>query len=366
MTAPPAGRKGEGNLRKRKIAWMIGAALIVLAAAVLLPRIAVAPGSVRYQTGFFDVFDTYSEIIVYAPTEEAAKEIADAAHSELLAYHQLYDIYNDYDGVTNLKTVNERAGTAPVAVDARIMALLSFAKTMAEETGGRMNVAMGSVLSIWHDYRTKGLEDPASAALPTTEELQAAAEHTDIDDLVLDPEAGTVFFADPALQLDVGAVGKGFAVERVAEQLEAAGVGGALLSIGGNVRAVGSRGDGSAWRVNVQNPDLTADDQSLATLGLTDLSLVTSGSYQRYYTVNGVQYHHIIDPDTLFPAAWLWSVSVVAQDSGLADALSTALFTLSVADGQALLTHFEGVNALWVTPDGAQTQTEGFSDLLAS
>lgn len=348
--------------------WFITlAVLIVLVVGVaLLPQRSGTSDLVRYQTSFFDVFDTYSEVTVYAATETLAQAEADKAHAALVEYHQLYDIYNDYEGLANLKTVNDQAGAAPVAVDERIIGLLTYAKEMEQKTNGRMNIAMGSVLSIWHDYRTAGLADPESAALPSLAELQAAAEHTNIEDLIIDAEAGTVFLADPALQLDVGAIAKGYATEQVAQMLLADGVQNALLSIGGNVRAIGTKSDGSLWRVNIQNPDLTAENQSLFTLSLTNLSLVTSGSYQRYYTVDGKQYHHIIDPDTLFPAEYLWSVSVITEDSALADALSTALFTLPVEQGQALLANFDSVEALWVTPDGTETETDGFAALTAS
>jgi len=346
--------------------WKIGlaAVAVVFLAAALLQFVGVKKEPVRYKDSFFDVFDTYSEITVYAETEAAAKAIAEQAHAELLVFHRLYDIYNDYEGLTNLKTVNDLAGTAPVAVDGRIIGLLTFAKEMARETGGRMNVAMGSVLKLWHDSREAGLADPENAALPDGAALLAAAAHTDIDNLILDPDASTVYLADPAMRLDVGAVAKGYAVEQVAQQMTDDGVTSALLSIGGNVRAIGPKADGTLWRVNIQNPDLTAENQSLTTLDLADLSLVTSGSYQRYYTVDGKQYHHIIDPDTLYPAEAVWAVSVIAQDSGVADALSTALFTLPVEQGRALLDGFAGVEALWVNLDGTVERSDGFAALV--
>ncbi len=315
----------------------------------------------RFKSSFFDVFDTYSEVIVFSADETAANEVMTAAHEELLAYHRLYDIYNNYDGIANLKTVNDQAGVAPVAVDARLIDMVAFARDMDAKTNGRMNVAMGAVLSIWHAYRTAGLDDPANAALPTMAELEAANAHTDVNNLVIDKAAGTLYLRDPLMRLDVGAVAKGYAVERVAQAMIARGVTSAILNIGGNVRAIGARGDGTAWRVNVQNPDLTAENQALTTLNLSGLSLVTSGSYERYYTVDGKQYHHIIDPDTLMPANYLWAVSVVTEDSGLADALSTALFTLSVVDGHKLLAAFPGVEVLWVTLDGGIVRTEHFA-----
>ena len=350
----------------RKRIWIGLAAAAVLAAALLftLPGLLAAkPQLTRYKASFFDVFDTYSEIIVYTASEDAANEALEAAHASLLAYHRLYDIYNAYDGLNNLKTVNDNAGVAPVQVDQRVLDMVAFARDMDPRTGGRMNIAMGSVLAIWHEYRTAGIEDPENAALPAMADLQAANEHTDINDLIVDEAAGTLYLADPAMRLDVGAVDKGYAVERVAQEMIAKGITSAILSIGGNVRAIGARGDGTSWRVNIQNPDLTAEQQSITTLNLQNLSLVTSGSYERYYTVDGKQYHHIIDPDTLMPAAYTWAVSIVTEDSGMADALSTALFTLSIEDGKALLARFPGVEALWVKLDGEIVRTDGFSAL---
>ena len=350
----------------KKHGWVaLAAGFAVLLGVLLWPLLSPNAEPSRYKASFFDVFDTYSEIILYGRDETRANSLLTAAHEDLTAYHQLYDIYNDYPGVNNLKTVNDNAGVAPVTVDQRILDMIVFARDMYYKTDGRMNIAMGSVLSIWHNYRTAGIDDPENAALPSMAELKEAATHTDIGALVVDEAASTLYLPDAQMQLDVGAIAKGYAVERVAQDMIASGVESAILSIGGNVRAIGTRGDGTSWRVNVQNPDLTAENQSIATLDLTDLSLVTSGSYQRYYTVDGKQYHHIIDPDTLMPAGFTWAVSVVTSDSGLADALSTALYTLSIDEGKAMLARFPGVEALWVTLDGQLVRSDGFSALTA-
>ncbi|MEG2316295.1 MAG: FAD:protein FMN transferase [Clostridia bacterium] len=319
----------------------------------------------RYTASFLDLFDTFSQMILYCDTKEEANALAQDIHDELLNYHQLYDIYNAYENINNLYTVNQQAATAPVQVEQRLMDLLVFAKEMYKLTDGRVNVAMGSVLSIWHDYRTSGMDDPQSAVLPPMEQLTEAAKHTNIDDLVLDTENLTVAFRDPALKLDVGAVGKGYAVERVAQLLIERGVTNALLSIGGNVRTIGTHADGTDFRVAVENPDKHAENQTLLTLNLHDLSLVTSGSYQRYYTVAGKAYHHIIDPDTLMPSAYFWAVSVITQDSGLADALSTALYNLPIEKGKTLIDGLDGVEVLWVANDGTLIESDGFSALVA-
>lgn len=338
------------------------ALLLLMVLLLALPAMSDAEVN-RYEASFMDVFDTFSQMVIYTSDKATAQTLAQEVHDELKAYHQLYDIYNDYDGVANLKTVNDNAGIAPVKVDKRLIDMISFAKEMYEKTNQRMNIAMGSVLSIWHDYRTEGIDDPASAKLPQMDALLAANAYTNIDLLIIDQAASTLYLSDPHMKLDVGAVAKGYAVERVAQLLISQGIDSALLSIGGNVRAIGIRPDGTPWRVGVQNPDLTAENQNLTKVGLKDLSLVSSGSYQRYYTVDGKIYHHIIDPDTLMPADWFWAVSVVTEDSGVADALSTALYTLPIEEGQSLIEAWDGAEALWVMHDGSVVRSQGFSSL---
>lgn len=157
---------------------------------------------------------------------------------------------------------------------------------------------MGSVLSIWHEYREAGLKDPSRAQIPDMQKLQQAAQHTDLEQVQIDPQASTVYLPDQEMSLDVGAIAKGYATKRLAETLEEAGVTSALLSLGGNVETIGTKADGKPWRVGVQNPDTSAAQSYLKVVNLNDSCLVTSGTYQRYYEVDGVRYHHIINPDT--------------------------------------------------------------------
>lgn len=329
--------------------------IMLLALPACTPR-DDAGGLTRYETSFIDVFDTVTTVTFYAPDADTAKRWSDDLHARLLHYHQLYDIYNSYDGLNNARTVNENAGKAPIEADATLIGLILFAQDMHAQTGGTMNVAMGSVLSIWHDYREAGLENPEEAALPPMEMLREAAKHTDIGDVIVDEAAGTIYLADPLLSLDLGAVAKGYAAQCIADEMRRAGVTSMLLSIGGNVCCIGARADGRDWRVAVESP---GGQTEMPTLSVNGQSLVTSGSYQRYYTVDGVAYHHVIDPATLMPAAYFISVTVLCADSGLADALSTALFNLPLEEGKALASR-AGVEALWVAPDGTQTMTEGF------
>lgn len=314
----------------------------------------------RYDAQFLQLFDTVTSVVGYTEDQETFTVYTQQLFDELRVYHELYDIYNDYEGINNLKTINDHAGIEPVVVDKKIIDMLEFAREMDGKTDGYVNVAMGSVLSIWHDYRTEGINNPEEAMLPPMEELEAASAHMDIQKMEIDREASTVYLPDPEMSLDVGAIAKGYATEMVCQTLEANGFYKALVSVGGNIRAIGTKDDGSSWSVGIQNPDLQSNIKYLHSIEVADMSLVTSGSYQRYYTVDGVRYHHIVNPDILMPWNEYDSVSVLCKDSGMADALSTAVFNMKQEEGQALVESMEGVEAMWLYPDGTEIYSSGF------
>lgn len=341
---------------------------VILAAAAALNLSACSAGKEkqRYSKAYLEFFDTVTQIIGYEEDEETFSRNCEKVYSLLEEYHQLTDIYHSYEGVNNVRTINRSAGVEPVKVDEKLIDLLEFSKEMCRVTGGACNIAMGSVLSIWHKYREAGINDPESAELPPMKDLTEAAQHCDIDHLIIDRDAGTVFLDDPEMSLDMGAAAKGYAVERAAELLMNEGVtSGYTLNIGGNVRTIGTKADGSDWAAGIQNPD-TEDEENpyIVRLKLNGMSLVTSGNYQRYYEVNGVRYHHIIDPVTLMPLNNFASVSILCNDSGKADALSTALFNMTIGDGKSLLANIGGIEAIWVLPDGSYECTDGFSELI--
>lgn len=312
----------------------------------------------QYQATFLTLFDTVTTIIGYAETEEEFENITKVLHGELETYHQLFDIYHDYEGINNLKTVNDQAGISPVKVDQKIIDLLLDCKEYYEITGGKVNVAMGSVLELWHEAREEGINDPENARLPKEDALREAAKHCSIDTIIIDEEASTVYIEDPMQSLNVGAIAKGWSTERVCENAPS----GLLLSVGGNVRATGPKPEkNSPWVVGIQSPEDA--DAYLHTLYVNQESVVTSGDYQRYYMVDGKKYHHIIDSETLYPAMNWKAVSIVCEDSGLADALSTALFLLTKEEGQKLLDRYDAC-ALWVGLDDEIYYSTGFEELI--
>lgn len=311
----------------------------------------------QYSTTYLDVFDTVTTIVGQTESQSAFSAAAASIHDALLEYHRLFDIYNEYDGLVNLKIVNEQAGIAPIRVDSKIIALLQTCRQIEKLTNGKVNAAMGSVLQLWHQARTAGLADPNNATLPSRQALEEAAKHTNFDSVVIDETNATVFFADPQLQLDVGAIAKGWAVQQVAKSAPK----GLLISVGGNVVATGPKDEkGTPWKVGIQNP---SGNGYLHTVKLTGGCLATSGDYQRTYTVDGKAYHHIIDPTTLYPCELWRSVTVYCADSGMADALTTALFLMSKEEGEALLQQCNAL-ALWIDRAGQQFYSPGLAEYL--
>lgn len=317
----------------------------------------------RFEGEFLNYFDTATKIIGYAESEEEFEKSVKFIYEGIGYYHQLFDVYNDYEGINNIKSINDYAGIEPVKVDPKLIEFLIFSKEIYNKTDGNVNIAFGSVLRIWHDYREEAINSPSDAKVPPMEMLLDANKHTDINKLIIDEQAGTVYLEDREMLLDVGAIAKGYAVEKVANACETEGFTSLLISVGGNVRSIGYKADNKTpWNVGVQNPEPDEKTSVLLTVALVDKSLVTSGDYQRFYMIDGVRYHHIIDPETLMPANHFKSVSIITEDSGIADGLSTAAFLLPFEKAKELIEKTDGADAVFVLPDGTLEYTDGFEN----
>lgn len=313
-------------------------------------------------------FDTVLYYQEYNADTEASKAHFEETVSLFSHYNELFDIYNDYEGVSNIKTINDFAGISPVVVDPAIIEMLNEAKAFSTMSDDEFDVTIGSLLKVWHNYREEGQalnEDGKSGNVPSIRELEEAAQFEGWDKVIIDEEASTVYITDPEVSLDVGGIAKGFATEKIAETLEEKeDIGTVVINAGGNNRTIHTKPDGSSWRVSIQNPD---GGSSFLTVSAEDsISFVTSGDYERYYTAeDGTRYHHIIDPDTLFPADHYRSVTIITKDSGAADCLSTALFTMTIDEGKAMLETYEQetgdtADAIWIMDkDKADSSVKG-------
>lgn len=342
-------------MRYKKIA--AGVLTLVVFFNIILS--ACAPKEKRYSAEFLELFNTVGKIVGYAEYPEQFKESSDFIYERLTFYHQHYNAFKDFEGINNIKTINDNAGIRPIKVDPSVIELLEFCKEGHRLTDGKVNIAMGSVLKLWHDKRNEFMYDAEHATLPEAEELKEASEHTEIEDIIIDRDEQTVYLADPKMRLDVGAIAKGYAVQRVVDEARAKGIDRMILSIGGNVATIGTKPSGELWQVGVQNPEVKSKEQITPSLMLRDYSLVSSGDYERFFIVDGISYSHIIDPQTLYPPRHFRQVSIICKDSALADLYSTALFIMSLEEGRTFIEKTDA-EAMWVLADGSVEYSDGF------
>lgn len=306
----------------------------------------------KYSTTLMEAgFDTFIQFTGYCEDEETFLNYGKQLQKEFIQYNALFDKYNDYEGIHNIKTINDQAGVAPVTVHEDIIELLTFAKEYDIKTNHNFDITLGNLLEVWHTYREQAINGGV-AAIPSMEELTEAKEKSGWNYVEIDEENNTVYISNPDVSLDVGAVAKGFACEKVAQSLIESGFTSGIINAGGNVRIIGQKPNQSDWEIGIQIPDPTLNDSLIRLKANDDISVVTSGDYQRYYEYEGEKMHHIIDPVTMMPSRHTRAVTVLTKDSGVADILSTTLFTLSYEDGKALLEQLKNdglqVEAVWL------------------
>lgn len=283
----------------------------------------------------------------------------------LEAYHQLSNKYDAFDGVVNVKTINDSPAETHV-IDEKLYDLIDYSLTHQADVDNRFNIALGPVLSIWHDYRdacnisTNG----SNCFLPTITELEAANAYTDFTKIVLNPDDLSITMEDN-MSIDLGGVSKGYISGVITDFLDSLELHGYLLNNGESNISIGGEHpvrESGKFLLAVTDPTFTMN--YYATLYISDGDqLVTSGDYQQYYVVDGVEYHHIISPDTLFPENYARSVSVITDDPGLADLYSTAIFTMSIEDGIELVDSIDNLEGIWYGTDDKVYFSENFEEL---
>jgi len=312
-------------------------------------------------------FNTFINIVGYCDSEETFNKYYNEGISAFQYYNQLFDIYNNYQDLNNLKTINDNAGIQAVKVDSSIIELLLQAKAFSELSNGFFDITAGAVISLWHDARIASQDlnnNGENGFLPDINALENASKHIGFENVIIDEENKTVFITDANTQIDVGGIAKGFAAEKIAQQLENDGLEYGVVNAGGNNRIINSKPDGSQFVVGIENPSFKTPTLLSVTANDDSLSFVTSGDYQNYFWIDDANYNHIINLNTLYPADYYHSVTVICKNSTYADALSTSLFSLSYEEGTDLITAFNDehpdnqVAAIWVMDPSKQFTTD--------
>ncbi len=292
------------------------------------------------------LLDTVVTLTLYGATEGDL----DAAFAEI---RRLNDLLDAYSPLSDLGWLQAAAGERPVAVSKETMELLTFAKDLYGRTGGYLDVTVGPLIDLW-DIRNGG-------HYPAEGELSRALGLLGMDDLVLDEAKGTAYLMRPGMRVDLGALAKGYIADKVKALLLDRGVESGVIDLGRNILLIGEKPGEVPFSIGIQSP--TDAGKLLRVLSLRDRSLVTSGTYERYFERDGVRYHHVLDPFTGFPAdRGLLAVTVLSSSSLWGDGLSTACLLLGVEGGMALIDSLPEAEALFVLTDGTVQTTAGFPE----
>ena len=296
--------------------------------------------------------DTYINIKIYTNDKDGANKALEEADKIYKDYHELTDRYNIYEGIVNPYAISnsllesiERPQYREL--DPRLYDLIKIGKEYHDKTNGLFNINMGHVIDVWKKYREKGI------SIPTIEELKSAGSISINDVVLTDNEIQINLYPN----IDLGAIAKGHATQKVADYLKEQGFDKFLINAGGNV-ITGNHYNNGEYKIGIENPDDIGSIYQI--IKGNNIVITTSGSYQRYYEFEGNRYHHIIDPNTLFPSNYFKSVTIINNDGTVGEVLSTTLFLMSIEQGLEFIKDYDA-EAIWYTHDNIVIKTEGFS-----
>lgn len=300
--------------------------------------------------------DTYISVNVYSESKDKANEALDGVEEIYKKYHELTNRY-DENGILYY-IHNNNSNEEYITIDSDLYALIKYGIEWYEKSNGLININIGNLVDVWKKYRD--LEE----GIPTSKELKKAANNINIKNIVL---LGNNKIKNTHPNIDLGSLSKGYTTEKAGEYLRSIGVNTYLINAGGNVLVGDYYLSTGSYVVGIASPYKDNDNKLLSTVKVNNKAIVTSGSYQRYYEYDGKTYGHIIDPNTYYPAEHMVGVTVVADDSALADALSTTLFLMTITDGQEYIKNFDNVEVIWayVSSDGVErfVITDNFYDI---
>ncbi|MCI9236926.1 FAD:protein FMN transferase [Lachnospiraceae bacterium 50-23] len=273
-------------------------------------------------------------------------EILDYSDEEVIKGCE--DICKKYDAMfsktnenSEISKINQAAGQ-PVEVSDDMITIIKKGLYYSRLSQGAFDITIGSVSNLW-DFKS---EEPV---IPAADAVAAAKNHVNFQNIIL--KNNTVTLTDPNTQLDVGAIAKGYIADRLKDYLKENGVKHAVINLGGNVLTLGTKADGSDYNIAIQKP-FDKSGEAIASVKISDKSVVTTGNYQRYFEKDGKIYHHVLDPKTGMPCETdLYSVSIITVSSLTADALSTVCFLKGYQEALALVNQLNNVDAVFVTSD---------------
>lgn len=297
----------------------------------------------RYMMG------TSVEVIVWGPDRDASEKAVERAYAEFERIEKKLSVRRRDSEITQ---INRSAGSKPVKVDDEIYLLIRESKRFSEMSGGAFDISVQGLGDIW-DFDRPGFQAPGP------DRAEKGLKRVDYRKIRLNEGDSTVFLEEGGMEISLGGIAKGYAVDRAVGILQESGIKGGIVSAGGDLLAFGRKGNGQVWNVGVRNP--RDHKKNICVLPVSNLAVATSGDYERYRMIDGKRVHHIIDPRTGYPSTGCMSATVVAKGAMTADALATAVFVLGPEAGLALLEELPGVEGIVVDSDGRISASKGLA-----
>ena len=257
---------------------------------------------------------------------------------------------------TLVDKINLSAGIEPVKVDDDTYEVIKKGLEYSKISNGLFDITIGPLVKLW----SIGLPEQK---LPTKQEIDSVLPLIDYNDLVLDDSEKTVYLKRSGMMIDLGGIAKGFTADIISEILTEKGIKSAIINLGGNIFAHGNKNKTDFWKVGIQNP-LSDRGGIIGSIQVKNKSVVTSGTYERYFEENGIKYHHILSPKTGYPYENnISGITIVSDKSVDGDALSTSVFAMGVEDGLNFVNSRDGIDAIFVTNDNKIYLSNGIKDI---
>ena len=339
----------QSNYKKLLRPGYIIPLLILFAVTVFL--IAQGRNETNLHSAYRVTLDTSVDLQFAQENRGLASSLEDEVFTEI---DRLEKLFSRTIEESDINLINSSAGESPARVSEEVLHVLEKALYYARLSEGYFDPTIAPLIDAWgflgQQFR-----------LPDQDEIDGAIALVDFNLVQVDRNSSTVFLPETKMSIELGGIAKGYIVDRALDTLKNAGIEHAFINAGGDIGLIGGKPDGEPWRIGVRHP---REDAIIAVFPLSDGAVVTSGDYQRYFTENEVNYHHLLDPNTGYPARKLISVTVVADTVLEADALSTAIFIMGPEKGLPLLNSLPGVEGLLITPEFDILLSSGLEDLV--
>jgi len=312
---------------------------IIFACIILYSGATHVYAQLRAHTKILLLMASRFEVTAVSENDTTAWKAINAAINET---RRIEHLISEWDSTSQTTLINRNAGLAPVKVDQELYDLISRSIKVSRLTQGAFDISFAPLMKLWK-------LDGSMKRLPTPETVAAVKLKVGYDKIIMDPIQQTVFLKEKGMKLGFGGIGQGYVGNRCMHVMKTMGIKAGLINVSGDIVTWGQQPDGSNWRIGIADPQ--KKNEMISWLSVHDVSVVTSGGYEKYAMIDGKRYSHILDPRTGYPSQGVGSVTIISPDIELSDALATGVFVMGVEDGLNLVNQLRGIECLIIDND---------------